>query len=64
VVQSDEDVCSMVTKSQVNIQGGKMKCLTYRDLTGYDYISIDKEGFAPISVKLAIGATCLAHDLV
>jgi hypothetical protein len=64
VVQSDEDVCITVTESQVNIQGGKMKCLTYRDLMGYDYISIDKEGFAPISVKLAIGATCLAHDLV
>jgi hypothetical protein len=33
-------------------------------LTGYDYVSIDKDGFVPTSVKLAIGATRLAHDLV
>jgi hypothetical protein len=64
VVQADEDVCIAMTESQVNIQGGKMKCLTNRDLTGYDYVSINKDGFVPISVKLVIGATWLAHDLV
>jgi hypothetical protein len=64
VVQDDEDVCITITMSQVNIQGGKMKCLTNRDLTGYNYISIGKDGFVPISVKPAIGATRLAHDLV
>jgi hypothetical protein len=64
VVQADEDVCITVTKSQVNIQGGKMKCLIDKDLTGYDYISVDKDGFVLISVKLVIGATRLAHDLV
>jgi hypothetical protein len=64
VVQADEDVCITVTKSQVNIQGEKMKCLIGRDLTGYDYISIGKDGFVLISVKLVIGATRLAHDLV
>jgi hypothetical protein len=41
-----------------------MKCLTSRDLTGYDYISISKDEFVLISVKLAIGVTRLAHDLV
>jgi hypothetical protein len=30
---------------------------------GYDYISVSKDGFLPISVKPAIGATRLAHDL-
>jgi hypothetical protein len=30
---------------------------------GYDYISIDKDGFVPISVKPMISATRLAHDL-
>jgi hypothetical protein len=30
---------------------------------GYNYISIDKDGFVPISVKPAIGVTRLAHDL-
>jgi hypothetical protein len=64
LVQADEEVCITVTESQVNIQGGKMKCLTDRDLTGYDYVSVGKDGFAPISVKPAIGVTRLAHDLV
>jgi hypothetical protein len=64
VVQADKDVCITVTESQVNIQGGKMKCLTDRDLMGYDYVSIGKDGFVPISVKPAIVATRLAHDLV
>jgi hypothetical protein len=50
--------------SQVNIQGRKMKCLTGRDLTGYDYVSVDKDRFVLISVKPAIGATRLTHDLV
>jgi hypothetical protein len=64
VVQVDEDVWTAMTESQVDIQGGKMKCLTGRDLSGYDYISVGKDGFVPISVKPVIGATRLAHDLV
>jgi hypothetical protein len=64
VVQADEDVCIAVTESQVNIQDGKMKCLTGRDLMGYDYVSISKDEFVPISVKPTIGAIRLAHDLV
>jgi hypothetical protein len=64
VVQADEDVCITVTESQVDIQGRKMKCLTGRDLMGYDYISVGKDAFVLISVKPAIGATQLAHDLV
>jgi hypothetical protein len=64
VVQVDEDVCIAMTESQVDIQGGRMKCLTSRDLSGYDYVSVGKDGFVPISVKPAVGATWLAHDLV
>jgi hypothetical protein len=63
-VQADEVVCIAVTESQVIIQGGKMKCLNGRDLTGYDYVRIDKDRFVPICVKPAIGVTRLAHDLV
>jgi hypothetical protein len=58
VVQVDEDVCIAMTKSQVDIQGGKMKCLTGRDMSGYDYVSVGKDGFVPISVKLAILYRC------
>jgi hypothetical protein len=64
VVQADEDVCITVTVSQVNIQGGTMKCLTDRDLMGYDNVSIGKDGFVLISVKPTISVTQLAHDLV
>jgi hypothetical protein len=32
-------------------------------LMGYNYVSVGKDGFVPISVKPAIGATRLAHDL-
>jgi hypothetical protein len=63
VVQANKEVCVVVAESQVNILGGKMKCLSDKDFMGYDYISVDKDGFVPISVKPAIGATQLAHDL-
>jgi hypothetical protein len=64
VVQVDEDVCIAVSESQVDIQGGKMKCFTGRDLSGCDYICVGKDGFVLVSVKPVIGATRLAHDLV
>jgi hypothetical protein len=63
VVQADEEVCIAGAESQVNILGGKMECLSGKDLMGYDYISIGKDGFVLISVKSAIGAIRLAHDL-
>jgi hypothetical protein len=37
VVQADEDVCIAMTESQVDIQGGKMKCLTSMDLSGQNF---------------------------
>jgi hypothetical protein len=63
VVQADEEVCFAMAESQVDILGGKMECLFGKDLSGYDYISVDKDGFVPKSVKPAIGATRVAHDL-
>jgi hypothetical protein len=64
VVQVNEDECIAMIESRVDNQGGKMKCLTGRDLSGYNYISISKDGFVPISVKSVIGVTRLAYDLV
>jgi hypothetical protein len=52
-----------VAKSQVVILGRKMECLSGKDLTGYNYISVRKDGFVPISVKPTIGVTRLAHDI-
>jgi hypothetical protein len=63
VVQANELVCGAVAESQVDIWGGKMECLSDKDLMRYDYISVGKNGFVPIGVKPAIGATRLAHDL-
>jgi hypothetical protein len=63
VVQADEEVCVAMAESQVDILGGKMECLSRKDLTGYDYISVSKDGFVPINVKSAISTTRLAHDL-
>jgi hypothetical protein len=63
VFQADEEVCIAMAKSQVDILGRKMECLSGKDLMGYDEISIGKDGFVPISVKSAIGETQLAHNL-
>jgi hypothetical protein len=63
VVEADEEVCLAMAKSQVDILGRKMECLSSKDLMGYDYISIGKNVFVLISVKPAISATRLAHDL-
>jgi hypothetical protein len=63
VVQADEEVCVAVADSQVDILGGKIECLSGKDLMGYDYIIVGKDGIVLISVKSVIGATQLAHDL-
>jgi hypothetical protein len=34
-------------------QHGNAQCLSGKDLTGYDFLSISKEGFVPVSVKTA-----------
>jgi hypothetical protein len=40
VVQADEEVCIAMVESHVDILGGKMECLSGKDMTGYDYISV------------------------
>jgi hypothetical protein len=34
-------------------QHGSVRCLSGRNLTGYVFLSVSKEGFVPMSVKLA-----------
>jgi hypothetical protein len=63
VVQADEEVCVAMAESQVDILGQKMECLFSKDLMGYSYISVGKDGFVLTSVKPAISATWLAYDL-
>jgi hypothetical protein len=40
-----------------------MSCLTGRDLMDYDYMSVSKEGFLSISVKLMISLTRLTNEV-
>jgi hypothetical protein len=40
----------------VNWQHGSAQCLSRKDLRGYDFLSVSKEGFVPMSVKPAFEA--------
>jgi hypothetical protein len=44
VVQADEEVCVAVAESQVNILGGKMECLSGKDLTGTTTLALARMG--------------------
>jgi hypothetical protein len=35
---------------------GSVQCLSGKDLTSYDFLSVSKEGFVPMSVKPAFEA--------
>jgi hypothetical protein len=60
--QADEEVCAAMAESEVDILGGKMECLSGKDLMGYDYISVGKDGFVPISLKPVIGGMLVDFD--
>jgi hypothetical protein len=51
VIEADDSVCVAMAEPQENLPEGKVKCLTGRDLSGYDYISIGQEGFVPVNIK-------------
>jgi hypothetical protein len=48
----------------VDVQGSEMSCLIGHDLTEYDYVSVGKDGFIPISVKLTMSMTWLSNGVV
>jgi hypothetical protein len=48
----------------MDVHNGNISCLIGRDLTEYDYVSLGKDGFIPISVKLMASATWLVDDMV
>jgi hypothetical protein len=51
VVKVDESDCIAMVESQGDLQDGKVKYLTGRDLMDYDYISMGRDGFVPVNVK-------------
>jgi hypothetical protein len=63
VVEADEGACIAMTKSQVDVQGSLIRCLTGRDLFEDDYVSIGRDGFVPISVKAMRSMTRLNNSV-
>jgi hypothetical protein len=64
VVEADDTLCVVVAESQVDIQGGRIGCLMGCDLTDYDYVSVGRDGFVPISMKPMTSANRLANDMI
>jgi hypothetical protein len=64
VVEADEATCVAMAETQVDVQDGCMECLTGRDLTDYDYVSVSKDGFIPISVKPMTSSTRLTNNIL
>jgi hypothetical protein len=62
VVEADEAACVAMAEAWVDVQEGHMGCLTGRDLTDYNYISVSKDGFIPISIRPTTSSTWLADD--
>jgi hypothetical protein len=63
-VGADDAECVAMAESQVDVQDGELRHLTGRDLSQYDYISVSKEGFIPISVRPTTSATRLINDII
>jgi hypothetical protein len=53
VVQADTSAYIALADAMADWQHGSTKCLSGSDLSGYDFLSISKEGFVPTSVKPA-----------
>jgi hypothetical protein len=51
IVVAEDFICVATTEAQDEVQDGASACLSGRDLGDYDYISIGKDGFVPVSIK-------------
>jgi hypothetical protein len=64
IVEADDVACVAMAKAPMDVHNGNISYLIGRDLTEYDYVSLGKDGFIPISVKLMASATWLVDDMV
>jgi hypothetical protein len=64
VVEADEVACMAMAEAQVDGQESQMKGLTEHDLMDYDYVSVSKDGFVLISVRLISSSTRLIGDVL
>ena len=53
IVQADTSAEVAMADASVEWQHGNIQCLSGLDLSSYDFISVSKDGFVPISVKPA-----------
>jgi hypothetical protein len=56
VVHADASAYIALANAMADWQHGGAQCLSGTDLTGYDFLSVSKEGFVPVSVKSAFEA--------
>jgi hypothetical protein len=53
VVHTDVSTYIALVDTSANWQHGGTQCLSRRDLSGYDFLSVTKDEFVPMSVQLA-----------
>jgi hypothetical protein len=53
VVHADASAYIALTDATAGWQHGSAQCLLGRDLIGYDFLSVSREGFMPVSIKPA-----------
>jgi hypothetical protein len=51
VVAADEPVCVATTDAMGELQDGGTSCLSGKDLSEYDYISVSRDGLVSVNVK-------------
>jgi hypothetical protein len=56
VVHADASAYIALADATADWQHGSAQCLLQIDLIGYDFLSVSKEGFVPVSVKSAFEA--------
>jgi hypothetical protein len=64
VVTADDTMCVAMAEAPVDVQDGRMSYLTGHDHIDYDYVSVGKDGFVPISVKSMTSVTRLFSDML
>jgi hypothetical protein len=56
VVHTDASAYIGLADTTADWQHGSTQCLSGKDLTGYDFLSVSKDGFVPVFVHPASGA--------
>jgi hypothetical protein len=51
VVSAEDPACVASPKTRVSSQDDNMVCLSGRDLSEYDYISVSRDGIVPVNMK-------------